>query len=224
MRILQYVISMPKTIIFNFKVFPFKVATKLPVLISNKVKISKLHKNCIHINSTVSRFMIRINFDEGSEGINCSSNGQGYFSVKEEGQIIFNGKASFASGISIRVDKGKLNIGKNFSANKNCLLSCTENITIGDDVLVGWNVNLRDADGHSIFKLDDNSITNNNNSVSIGNHVWIASNVDILKGTLIPNNCIIGYRSCLNKKFYNANCIIAGYPGKVLREGVNWIK
>lgn len=223
MKIIKYLMLMPKTILFNFKVFPFKIAIKLPVLISSKVETPDLYKDCIIINSDISRFMIKINVNDGSNGINCGNTESGYFSIKKEGRVIFNGKANFATGISIRVDRGNLTFGKNFTANRNCFFSCTENIKIGNDVLVGWNVNIRDTDGHPIFNLDNTkTMINENKPVEIGNHVWVGANVDILKGVVIPDDCIIGYNSCVTKKFTDNNCVIGGYPSKIIQSNVTW--
>lgn len=219
----KYLLSLPKTILFNFKVFPFKTAIRLPILVAYNVKIENAHKNCILINSKISTFMIKININNGSDGVNCSYKKNGYFDVREKGQIVFYGKADFTSGISIRVDNGSLILGDKFSCNKNCFFSCSKRIIIGNNVLLGWNVNIRDSDGHTIFSLDHSNIQKNlDEDVSIGNHVWIASNVHILKGSNIPDNCIIGYNSCVTKKFIEKNCIIAGYPAKVIKDSVNW--
>jgi acetyltransferase-like isoleucine patch superfamily enzyme len=223
MRIIKYLISLPKTIIFNLKVFPLKEALKLPVLVAYNVKVSNVYKNCITINSKISRFMIKINFNDGSEGVNSSYKKSGYFDIEKSGRITFNGEANFSSGISIRVDNGNLVFGSNFSCNKNCFISCNKGVTFGDNVLLGWSVNVRDSDGHTVFNLNDTKFeTNTSEPVSIGNHVWIAANVNILKGVEIPDDCIVGYNSCVTKKFADKNCIIAGYPAKIVRSNVSW--
>lgn len=221
MRLIKMLLSMPKTILFNFKVFPFKAALKLPILVAYNVKINNMHKGCVLIDPKASRFMIRINFENGSNGINVLE--KGYFDIGKKGRVIFKGKANFSKGVSIRVDNGDLTFGDNFYCNRNCFFSCTGKVTIGDNALLGWNVNIRDSDGHDIFNLNNpNIITNTLKPVTIGEHVWIAANVDILKGSSIPDNCIIGYNSCVTKKFVDKNCIIGGYPAKVVKENVNW--
>ncbi|MBW9145268.1 acyltransferase [Clostridium sp. CM027] len=169
--------------------------------------------------------MIRININNGSNGVNSSSKKIGYFDVQKKGRIIFNGKADFSSGVSIRVDSGDLTFGNNFFCNKTCFFSCSKNITIGNDVLLGWGVNIRDSDGHTIFNLNDSNIDENTSKpVVIGDHVWLAAKVDILKGIEIPDDCIVGYNSCVTRKFIDKNCIISGYPAKVIKKDVNWQK
>lgn len=222
-RFIKYFGILFKTIIFNFKVFPFKTAIKLPILISYKVKTDGLYKNCIEINSDISRFMIKININKPSIGVNCSTTEDGYLGISQGGKIIFTGKANFATGVSIRIDGGKLKIGNGFNSNGNCHFSCGDNVEIGNDVLLGWNVNIRTTDGHTIYNLENPKIkTNENKPIIIGDHVWIASNVDILKNVEIPENCVIGYRSCVTRKFTEKNCIIGGYPAKIIKRGINW--
>lgn len=225
MMLFKILLSLPKTILFNFRVFSFETALKLPVLIAYNVKVNNIHKNCIEIDSYVSRFMIKLNIDNGSDGVNTTFKQKGYFDIRKKGKLIFNGKANFSSGISIRIDNGIVTIGNKFSCNKNCFIACSEGITLGENVLLGWNVNIRDSDGHSIIILDseDNKkFKSEDHKVSIGNHVWVASNVDILKGVKIPTNCVIGYNSCVTKKFTQENCILAGYPAKVVKENIDW--
>lgn len=119
---------------------------------------------------------------------------------------------------------GILNIGDNFATNKKCSLICDGNMKIGNDVLLGWKVNIRDSDGHIIYDYITKIKNPIQKNITIGNHVWIASYVDILKGTEIKDNYVIAYRSCVLSKFDKSNCIIGGYPAKVLRENINWEK
>lgn len=215
------ILDLPKTIYFNFKVFPFKTAIKLPVLISRHIKTKNLHKGSIKINSDISRFMIKIGIG-GSEG--QIGNEKGFWFIQKGAKIIFEGSAGFSKGNSIRVDSGCMHIGANFNSNSFCLYHCENKITIGDNVLIGCNVTIRDNDGgHTILYngLMDNC---NNRPIHIGDDVWICAKVDILKGVNIPNGCVIGYRSCVLGKFQQENCIIAGYPAKVLRENISWVK
>lgn len=85
----------------------------------------------------------------------------------------------------------------------------------------GWNVNIRDSDGHKILNANG-EITNLNNSINIGNHVWISSYCDILKGSSIPDNCIVGFRALVTKRFNECNSIIAGSPARIIKQNIKW--
>lgn len=45
--------------------------------------------------------------------------------------------------------------------------------------------------------------------------------LNIMKNTEIPNGYIIGYISCVTKKFTEQNCVIAGYPAKIIQNNVS---
>ena len=50
---LKKILSLPKSLYFNLKVFPLKTAIKLPILISYDTKIINIHKGSIIINSSI---------------------------------------------------------------------------------------------------------------------------------------------------------------------------
>lgn len=155
----------------------------------------------------------------GSEGV---PNQRGYFCVEKNAHIHFAGKAYFAQGCVIRVDGGRLEIGSNFNANKNCTLWCNERIAIGENVLLGYQVYLRDDDGHSI--MTDGVLAEKSKSIVIGNHVWCSANVSILKGVVIADDSVVGYNSCVFGQFEESNVLLGGYPAKVLKKNIQWKK
>ena len=215
-------LSILKSIYLNFKVFNYERAIKLPILVSYNTKLVGIKKNSIIIDDSLRFGDIRIGFG-GIDVVQGSKTS--LLRIDSGGKIIFNGTAQFSEGISIRIGpNGILNIGNNFATNKKCSLLCDGDMRIGNDVLLGWEVNIRDSDGHVIY----DNITKIKNpiqkDVTIGNHVWVASCVDILKGTEIRDNSVIAYRSCVLSKFDKSNCIIGGYPAKILRENINWEK
>lgn len=215
-------LSIIKSIYLNFKVFNYKTAMKLPILVSYNTKLVGIKKDSIVIDNSIGFGGIRIGF----EGIDIvQENKKSLLRIDDGGKIVFSGIAQFSEGISMRIGpNGILSIGNNFAANKKCSLICDGNMKIGDNVLLGWKVNIRDSDGHIIY--DDITKIKNpiQKNVTIGNNVWIAAYVDILKGTEIKDNSVVAYRSCVLSKFDKSNCIIGGYPAKILRENINWEK
>ena len=119
-------------------------------------------------------------------------------------------------------NSGTTEFGNNFVVNKNCSISCDSKITFGKDVLIGWNVIIRDSDGHKIIK--DGELKKDKDEINVGNHVWICSYVDVLKGTKIGENSVIAYRACLTGKSFQKNSLIAGFPAKIIQENINWEK
>jgi acetyltransferase-like isoleucine patch superfamily enzyme len=118
-----------------------------------------------------------------------------------EGTVIIKGKAGFGAGTKIAVGKGaKLTLGDNFLITARSEIACFKEITFGDNCLKSWNVLLIDADAHPIFDENENLI-NDQKHKKIGNKVWIGCRTLTLKGTEIPDNCIIGANSLVNRKF-----------------------
>lgn len=94
-------------------------------------------------------------------------------------------------------------------------------IFIGKDCMLADDISIRTGDSHPI--INKNGIrTNPAKSVIIGNHVWIGTDVLILKGAKIPDECIVGAKSLVTKEFTEKKCIIVGIPAKVLKNQVEW--
>ncbi|MBR3836879.1 MAG: acyltransferase [Clostridia bacterium] len=150
-----------------------------------------------------------------------AENAYSRFAVKKNATIVFEGKAGISAGNSICVDKGTLVIGNNFSTNKNCLIACSKGIRIGNDVTLGWNVNVRDNDGHTIVD-ESTGVESESKEVTIGNHVWLCAYADVLKGTVIPDDSVVAYRSLVTKTFDRPGVLIGGAPAKILKENIRW--
>lgn len=203
-----------KSLFFNLKQFGLD-GLKMPVLFSRKCRVKV--KGRVWVGQFTPGF-VTIGFG-GSEGI--VENRYSYFSVAKTGTVIFNGKAGISAGSSIRVDGGALALGRNFSTNKNCFIACSEGVTIGNDVTLGWNVNIRDNDGHTIID-DMTGQRSESREVTIGNHVWLCAYTDVLKGSRIPDETVVAYRSLVTKSFDKENTLIGGAPAKLLKEHIRW--
>lgn len=106
-----------------------------------------------------------------------------------------------------------------------CNIECmgaNTSINIGEDCMFGNETHIMNGDYHPIYDNKNSQLLNPPKNVFIGNHVWIARNVKILKNSVIPDGCIIGTNSLVNKQFTEQNCIIAGVPAKVVKHNVRW--
>lgn len=104
--------------------------------------------------------------------------------------------------------KGKVVIGDNVFFNNYCSINANESITIGDGTLFGENVRIYDHN----HKYKDVTVPIKKQGftstpVVIGKHCWIASNVTILKGGHIGDNCVIG-AGCVIYKDVPANTVV----------------
>jgi acetyltransferase-like isoleucine patch superfamily enzyme len=219
-RILMLCLSLPKTVYFNFSVFPFKIACKFPFFVHFKTKLNSLHRNTVDINTNITFGMIKIGWGHGSLGIEC--NRFSYWEIKKDCKVVFNGTAHFAKGVSLRADNsGKIFFGNQFRANQNFFCASNTIISFGNNVVVGWNIHIRDGDGHVVFD-QNNQVTNANKPIYIGNKVWLASYASVLKGVIIQDNSIVAYGSIVTKSFQESNIIIGGMPANIVKRNVTW--
>ena len=71
-------LSLPKTILFNFRSLPFSQAIKLPIIIGYNVKVLETHKGIITFSDRVEKIrfgMIRFGFG-GPRGIVSNKRGE----------------------------------------------------------------------------------------------------------------------------------------------------
>ena len=95
-------------------------------------------------------------------------------------------------------------------------------VTIGSDCLFAYDIDIRTGDSHSIIDVIINKRINYAKSIAIGNHVWIAAHVSILKGANIASNSIVATRALVTKPFGQENVLIGGSPASILKENINW--
>lgn len=208
-------ISLPRSFVINVRLFGIGGGYKIPLLIDNHIKVEGIRRGAVNID-----YAKACSVEIGFSGVRGMRREKGALILGENGSIEFKGSACMSVGTIIRVDSGSLIFGNKFSCNNSCFISCTEGITFGDNVLIGWNVNIRDSDGHTMIR--DGEKMESLKKVTIGDHVWIASYVDILKGAAIPDGCVVAYRSCVTKSIDKKNCLVGGYPAKIIRENVDW--
>lgn len=211
-----FTINIIKSMFVNLYYFNPKIAIRLPILIGRRTKIESLgSRDSISISNN---FNGHICF-----GLNASfslNERLTYLNIGKNSKILFLGSANFGKGSQVVVN-GNLHIGANFYCNANCIINAGKNIFIGDDVLVGWNCTIIDGDGHYIGDFASLSFNEKYDDIFIGNHVWLASNSTILKGSFVNDNSIIGYGSLISKNFKQENILICG-ANKIVKEGVTW--
>lgn len=211
-KIIIFLISIPKTLYFNFKMFPLKKAIQLPVICHYSTILKNLTGEIV-LKRIGERVYIGFG---GSYGLG----GCCYFDNK--GKIIFNGKASFARGTKLIVGKnGILEFGKDFRSNADCIFNCNNKITFGNDNLLAWRNTFLDSDGHSIVDMETQLPTNEKGTIIIGNHVWICPECSLLKGANIPSNSIIATKSVVTKSFETYSHVLIGC-NKVLKSNIDW--
>lgn len=129
-------------------------------------------------------------------------------------------KALFLScGKDVFIEQGfycdygdKISMGDRVYLNINCTLLDGGLITLGDDCLIGPNVQILtiNHDTSPQKRLDKK---NHAEDIRIGNNVWIGAGAIILPGVHIADGAVIGAGSVVNKDV-ETKCLYAGNPAK----------
>lgn len=59
--------------------------------------------------------------------------------------------------------------------------------------------------------------------IKIGNHVWLAANSSVLKGSTVGDDSVVAYGAVVSKNMEQRNVIIGG-QNRILRTNTNWRK
>jgi len=105
-------------------------------------------------------------------------------------------------------------IGNNVFINQNCTMYDLGGIDIGDEVMIGPNVNIITS-GHPLEpSLRRSTVTAA--PIKISRNVWIGAGVTIIGGVTIGENSAVGAGSVVTKDV-PPNTFVAGNPAKVIR-------
>lgn len=208
-------LSIIRSTYINLKVLPFKQAVKFPIIIKGRAKFCKLSKGCIEFTDGVRPGMLTF-------GVNLDHSYSGSTFLRIEGKLIITGLGFHWFGPDFRLNilpSGTLKIGNNFSMENEGRILVSACSQIGDDNMYSWGIALIDSDVHPIYN-ETNKRINPPKGFKIGNNVWIASDVTILKGVEVADGCIVGAKSLISKSLSSSNSIYAG--NKLLRQNIKW--
>ncbi len=97
----------------------------------------------------------------------------------------------------------------------------TASIAIGDDCLFGSQVSISSSHVHKILDLTTGERLNPPGDIEVENHVWLSEGVNLWGGSRIGHDSVVGKNVYVSKAF-PSNCVIAGVPARVIREGITW--
>lgn len=107
-----------------------------------------------------------------------------------------------------------VSIGDDTSLGGRVYLYAVDNISIGNNCMIGWNVVVTTAT-HDYKKDPMNAVVKK--PVSIGNNVWLGLNVTVLPGVSIADGVVVGACSVVTKSIDEKNIVVVGNPAKKLR-------
>lgn len=129
---------------------------------------------------------------------------------------IKEGFVSIGSGSVIDISsEGLLQIGANSYINGRATIICEEEIRIGKNVKMAWDITIMDTDRHDLE--NNGKVVNKDEKVVIEDDVWVGHDVNIKKGVTIGENSVVASGSTVTKSI-PPNSLAAGSPAKIRRE------
>lgn len=111
---------------------------------------------------------------------------------------------------------GNITIGNQTFLNRNVHVYAEQGkVTIGNRCLIGFNTSISTATHTPSYRFEDR-VNPIYKEVSIGNNVWIGSNVCIIGGVTIGDNSIISAGSLVHKNIPK-NSMYGGNPARFIR-------
>lgn len=122
------------------------------------------------------------------------------------------------------IQYSKLNIGKDTSIGNMEYLTYNSKseCIIGSNCMFAFNIIFYNTDTHAILDYSTNKLVNFVKGIRIGNHCWIGKDVNILKNSCIPDDCIVGSNAVVSSSFTKEHAVYAGNPAKLIKENRTW--
>jgi acetyltransferase-like isoleucine patch superfamily enzyme len=150
--------------------------------------------------------------------LNASFDDHSYIYVGPKGTINVKGNVSISNGSRINV-MGQLSIGDGTYLNARSSIVCMENIRIGRQCAISWNVEIIDSNLHELSTQGSGRPLTA--PIHIGDRVWIGANAKILKGVTIGSGAVIAAGSVVSKDV-PSRTLVAGVPAQVIKESISW--
>ena len=198
-------------------------------VVSNRDEISSLNDNKINGNPKMEHS--KISFAGKNNILFCENNVNLvhcniFFKGNDSLIYLSSSKGNYSCNIHVAHDS-VVYIGKNNDLIPPINLNVQEhqNLIIGDDCSIGGNTSIRTSDAHIIYDESTKKRINNSASVIIGDHVWLAHQIYVDRGSIIGSGAVIENNSHVPaNSILKSNSLYQGNPVNLIKEGVFFIK
>lgn len=217
MSLFIYILSIPKSFYVCLHYFSFFQALRLPIIVRYNTRLKALRGRIIcHVPLRTG--LLKIGF--GDVGIVDSHNERAILELND-GIIELYGKVSLGTASRLSLGAGGHLVWKGRCINTaRTTIICFDNITFGEKVLISWDTTIIDTDFHEVMDSETHNSFPRTAPISIGANTWICLGSTLLKGSTIPEGCIVGAKALVTKKFTTTNSILAGNPATIKKQRV----
>ena len=135
--------------------------------------------------------------------------------------MVLNGDVYIGAGSRIEVaQEAVLTFGGKVANSAGLTLICGDRITIGDNTVISWETLIIDTDFHYVLNIEQGKTHPMRRPIEIGKEAWLCTGSKVLKGSKLPDGCILSAGSVLNKKYEESNCLLAGNTAVIVRRNV----
>lgn len=213
---LRYVLAMPRSIWYNFKLLPFQQARKLPLLISHRTRIVNTSGSIVLDVEQLRIGLVKIGFAtyQGSDFRYDRTR------LDLRGRLTIEGEFAVGAGSSITItESGTMTVGSQCFIGPKTLVICNQQIDFGDRVRASWCCTLMDTDQHNLVD-DGGQHTNPDRPIVMGDNVWIGCHTIVTKGSQLASCTTVGAGSVVHGRHEEMCTVLAGNPAEVVRRGV----
>lgn len=140
-------------------------------------------------------------------------------------RFITQGNTTIGAGSTIWLYEGaKMYLGKRSYINMGAKIFVRQEVEVGNECAIGFDVKIFDDDFHPVVSLDraHEYFPSTPAKVTIEDHVWIGAGVTILKGVTIGRGSVVAAGSIITKDI-PPNTLVAGPGASVIKKEITWI-
>lgn len=221
-RLNQPWVSIWRTVYFNFRTMPFKIAIKMPVFIYRKVRMLGLNGKVCFENTTIKTGMVKIGVNGDSFALFDHS---GFILLgSKSSKIVFEGPTRIALNTVIRVPDGELRFGKYTRIGTGSKVICNgSNIYIGAYTGITFGCTIMNSSFHYTYDSNRQGYRVRTMPIYIGAYNWIGNQTTVLSGSHTKDYTIVGTGSLLNRDYSQLDGeyqTLAGRPAKIVNLGI----
>ena len=214
-------LNIVKTIVFNYKLLPFKQFIKIPIFIYGKWNFRSLKGRVVIDSERIRTGMLMFGYDTAGYFTSAIST----FSILNNAEFHISEGCRIGQGVQICIyPNASLVLKERASLNDNVKVICSKKIIIGYHTNITWECQVMDYNSHYILDISSNKIATVSKPVVLGDYCWICNRSTIMPGTILPNRIIVTSGSLLNRDYVKLGIkeksLMGGSPAKIIKEGV----